>query len=121
MKNIRKTVIFAAIILLVHTAVPAIPALAAYTDTSVYKIETAKEFNSESEALKAAEQLKKDTGWKAEVKPSGKNGTTYVLTSEGVEGESRAKNLLLQFEKEICDDDVRCAASLCSAERYMEQ
>lgn len=28
---------------------------------------------------------------------------------------------LLQFEKEICDDDVRCAASLCSAERYMEQ
>ncbi|MEM5841184.1 hypothetical protein [Bacillus sp. LMB3902] len=29
MKNIRKTVIFAAIILLVHTAVPAIPALAA--------------------------------------------------------------------------------------------
>lgn len=100
MKNIRKTVIFAVIILLIHTAVPAIPALAAYTDTSVYKIETTKEFNSESTALKAAEQLKKDMGWKAEVKPSGKNGTTYVLTSEGVEGESRAKNLLLQFEKE---------------------
>lgn len=100
MKNIRKTVIFAAIILLIHTAVPAIPALAAYTDTSVYKIETTKEFNSESEALKAAEQLKKDTGWKAEVKPSGKNGTTYVLTTGGIEGESRAKNLLLQFEKE---------------------
>lgn len=99
MKNIRKTVIFAAIILLIHTAVPAIPALAAYTDTSVYKIETTKEFNSESAALKAAEQLKKDTGWKAEVKPSGKNGTTYVLTSEGVEGESRAKICFCSLKK----------------------
>ncbi|MDI5790053.1 hypothetical protein PO124_21565 [Bacillus licheniformis] len=83
--------------MLVHTAVPAIPALAAYTDTSVYKIETAKEFNSESEALKAAEQLKRTRDGKPRSNLQGKRHNIR-LTSEGVEGESRAKSAL-QFEK----------------------
>nr|WP_256860300.1 N-acetylglucosaminidase [Bacillus sonorensis] len=99
-KTIKKAVCFTAMMLCIHAAVPAIPAFAAYTDTSVYKIETTKEFNSENEAVKAVEQLKKDTGWKAEYQPSGKNGTTYVLMTGGIEGESRAKNLLEQHQKE---------------------
>ncbi|MED1740706.1 glucosaminidase domain-containing protein [Bacillus swezeyi] len=99
-KSIRTAVFFAAVLLFIHAAIPANHALAAYTDTSVYKIETGKEFHSESEAVKAVEKLKKDTGWKAEHQVSGKNRTTYELTTGGIEGESRTKSLHLQFEKE---------------------
>lgn len=99
-KYIRKATFFAAGLLFIQAAFTASPAFAAYTDTSVYKIETTKEFSSQTEAEKAAERLKKDTGWKADVQTSGRNGTTYELATGGIDGENKTKSLLLQFGKE---------------------
>lgn len=98
-KNIKKAAFFAAGLLIIQAGFTANPAFAAYTDTSVYKIETPKEFSSKTDAVKAAEKLTKDTGWKAGTKESGKNGTTYELATGGIEGEAKTKDLLLQFGK----------------------
>ncbi|MDA7025470.1 glucosaminidase domain-containing protein [Bacillus sp. CLL-7-23] len=97
-KQIKTFSLFTVILLIIQMAVTANPSFASYTDTSVYKIDTSQVFLSESEAAKAVEKLKAETGWQAEYKV--KSGTTYEIVTGDIEGESTAKNLLLQLGKE---------------------
>ncbi|MCB7142215.1 N-acetylglucosaminidase [Bacillus velezensis] len=76
------------------------PAEAAYSDYSVYELETKQQFASENEALQAAAKLKKDTGWQADAKKAGNTPLTYQISASGLHDETDAKTVLKDFTKQ---------------------
>ncbi|MEC1621412.1 glucosaminidase domain-containing protein [Bacillus mojavensis] len=72
---------------------------AAYTDYSIYKVEPAKTFSTESQASHAAAKLEKDTGWDASYQASGTTAT-YQITATGIHSEAEAKTLLSGLTKQ---------------------
>ncbi len=76
------------------------PAEAAYSDYSVYELETKQQFASENEALQAAAKLKKDTGWQADAKKAGNAPLTYQISASGLHDETDAKTVLKDFMKQ---------------------
>ncbi|MGZ9792580.1 glucosaminidase domain-containing protein [Bacillus atrophaeus] len=75
-------------------------AQAAYIDNSIYKIEPAQQFASESEASQAVSKLKKDTGWQALYKASGSSSAAYQISASGINSETAAKSALGQLTKQ---------------------
>ncbi|WP_416655262.1 N-acetylglucosaminidase [Bacillus amyloliquefaciens] len=73
---------------------------AAYSDYSVYELETQQQFASENEALQAAAKLKKDTGWQAGAKKAGNAPLTYQISVSGLHDETDAKAVLKDFTKQ---------------------
>ncbi|MDP4524801.1 glucosaminidase domain-containing protein [Bacillus halotolerans] len=72
---------------------------ATYTDYSIYKVEPAKTFSTESQASQAAAKLEKDTGWDASYQASGTT-TTYQITATGIHSEAQAKTVLSGLTKQ---------------------
>ncbi|MCY8277485.1 SPOR domain-containing protein, partial [Bacillus inaquosorum] len=72
---------------------------AAYTDYSIYKVEPAKTFSTESQASQAVAKLEKDTGWDASYQASGTT-TTYQISAAGIQSEAEAKAILSGLTKQ---------------------
>ncbi|MEG7334822.1 N-acetylglucosaminidase [Bacillus sp. 0102A] len=72
---------------------------AAYKDYSIYEIEPAKTFSTESQAAQAAAKLEKDTGWDASYQAAGTT-TTYQISAAGIHSEAEAKAILSGLAKQ---------------------
>src|SRR4051812_18417983 len=72
--------------------------LQAYTDLSIYKVETGS-FVDRDRAEEALVQLKTDTGWNGYYETTGDFQEYYQIMSGGFSDRSRVKRILADFEE----------------------
>jgi mannosyl-glycoprotein endo-beta-N-acetylglucosaminidase len=70
----------------------------AYTDTSIYNIETSG-IVGEQNTQNALQKLRQDTGWWATYKPTGATVPYYQINSGGYYGEDNVKAIINQFQQ----------------------